>query len=303
MNNEYIKISATTYVRNGLKMMYPFIESIQSALPLVDEYIVVLGDSEDGSREAILNLKSEKIKIVDSVWDMTMREGGKLFALQSNIGLDHARGDWILHIQADEVIHENDLSKLKKCIGQYNDQPKVEGLLFPFLNFRGDYKHIHTGRQAHRFEIRAFKRNQLIRSYKDSQGFRKFTSLQTYAEGEKGEKLHVAKIVIPMFHYNYVRPPKQMKEKAKVFSSMYNNDEWIEKNFKDLAEFDFNQVDKLELFKGIHPKVMEEIIKNSDCGFVYDPSKSNSSLRHKILNRIEDITGYRIGEYKNYKIV
>jgi len=303
MNNEYIKISATTYVRNGLKMMYPFIESIQSALPLVDEYIVVLGDSEDGSREAILNLKSEKIKIVDSVWDMTMREGGKLFALQSNIGLDHARGDWILHIQADEVIHENDLSKLKKCIGQYNDQPKVEGLLFPFLNFRGDYKHIHTGRQAHRFEIRAFKRNPLIRSYKDSQGFRKFTSLQTYAEGEKGEKLHVAKIVIPMFHYNYVRPPKQMKEKAKVFSSMYNNDEWIEKNFKDLAEFDFNQVDKLELFKGIHPKVMEEIIKNSDCGFVYDPSKSNSSLRHKILNRIEDITGYRIGEYKNYKIV
>lgn len=303
MNNKAIKISATTYVRNGLKMMYPFIESIQSALPLVDEYIVVLGDSEDGSREAVLNLKSEKIKIVDTVWDMTMREGGKLFALQSNIGLDHAKGDWILHIQADEVIHENDLSTLKKCIGQYNDQPKVEGLLFPFLNFRGDYNHIHTGRQAHRFEIRAFKRNPLIRSYKDSQGFRKFTSLQAYAEGEKGEKLHVAKIGIPMFHYNYVRPPEQMKEKAKSFLRMYFDDEWFEKNFKSLDGFDYNQVDRLEVFTGSHPKVMEDIIKNSGWGFVYDPSKSNSSLRHKILNKIEHITGYRIGEYKNYKIV
>ena len=303
MNNETIKISATTYVRNGLKMMYPFIQSIQSALPLIDEYIVVLGDSNDGSREAILNIGSTKIKIVDTIWDMNMREGGKLFALQSNIGLDHAKGDWVLHLQADEVIHENDLAKLKKYIYQCNDQPKVEGLLFPFLNFRGDYKHIHTGRQAHRFEIRAFKRNLLIRSYKDSQGFRKFNSLQACVEGEKGEKLHVTKIDVPIFHYNCVRPPKQMKEKAKVFSSMYYNDEWIERHFNDLTEIDYNQVDKLEVFEGSHPKVMEEIIKNSDCEFVYDPFKSNSSLRHKILNRIEDITGYRIGEYKNYKII
>lgn len=298
-----IKISAYTYVRNGLTMKYPFIESIQSAIDIVDEYIVVLGDSVDGSREAILNLKNPKIKIVDTVWDMSLREGGKLFALQSNVGLDHVTGDWILHLQADEVLHESDIQKLKGYILQYDRNPKAEGLLFPFLNFRGDYNHIHTGRQAHRFEIRAFRKNPLIRSYKDSQGFRKFSSLEAYTVGEKGQKLKVVKIDIPVFHYNYVRPPKVMKEKAKVFSSLYHTDQWLEENFKTADEVDYNVIDKLEVFKGTHPKVMNEVIQKKDWDFVSDPSKRRSSLRHKILNKLEDWTGYRIGEYKNYRII
>jgi glycosyltransferase involved in cell wall biosynthesis len=299
-----IKISAYTYVRNGLNMKYPFIESIQSAIDIVDEYIVVLGDSVDGSREAILDLKNPKIKIVDTVWDMSLREGGKLFALQSNAGLDHVSGDWILHLQADEVLHEHDVKKLKEYIHKYDGNPKAEGLLFPFLNFRGDYNHIHTGRQAHRFEIRAFKKNPLIRSYRDSQGFRKFSSIKAYEEGEKGEKLTVAKIDVPIFHYNYVRPPKVMKEKVRVFHSLWHDDQWLDKTLDKAEEFDYNQlVDKLERFKGTHPKLMEGEIKKKDWDFVYDPTKYRSSIRHKILNRIESWTGYRIGEYKNYKLL
>jgi glycosyltransferase involved in cell wall biosynthesis len=298
-----VKISAYTYVRNGLKMKYPFLESIQSAIGIVDEYIVVLGDSDDGSREAILNLNNPKIKIIDVVWDMSLREGGKLFAIQSNIGLDHVSGDWILHLQADEVLHENDLQKLLEYIRLSDSNHKTEGLLFPFLNFRGDYNHIHTGRQAHRFEIRAFKKNSLIRSYRDSQGFRKYSSLQAYANGEKGEKLRVTKIDAPIFHYNYVRPPKVMKEKAKVFSSMYHTDQWIEEAFSKIEEIDYNRVDKLEVFKGTHPKVMLQTIREQDWIFISDPTKRSSSLRHKILNKIEDWIGYRIGEYKNYIVV
>lgn len=48
-------------------MGYPFLESIQSILSVVDEFVVVLGDSDDGSREAILELSSPKIKIIDTV--------------------------------------------------------------------------------------------------------------------------------------------------------------------------------------------------------------------------------------------
>jgi glycosyltransferase involved in cell wall biosynthesis len=284
-------------------MEYPFLESIQSALEIVDEYIVVLGDSDDESRKAILNLQSPKIKIVDTVWDMNLRVNGKLFAIQSNVGLDHVSGDWILHLQADEVLHENDILKLKEYIHQYDSHPKAEGLLFPFLNFRGDYNHIHTGRKTHRFEIRAFKRNPLIRSYKDSQGFRKHSSLAAYANGEKGIKLNVVKIDVPIFHYNYVRPPKVMHEKVKVFMSLYKDDQWLDEKFKNKKEYDYNEVDKLEIFKGTHPKVMEKIISKKDWEFEYDPSKCNSPFRHKILNKIEDWTNYRIGEYKNYKLV
>jgi glycosyltransferase involved in cell wall biosynthesis len=298
-----MKISAYTYVRNGLKMGYPFIESIKSILHIVHEYVIVLGDSDDGSREAILNLNSHKIKIVDTVWDMNFRVGGKLFAQQSNIGLDHVDGDWIVHLQADEVIHENNIEKLINAINAYDNVPKVEGLLFPFLNFRGDYHHIHTGRKSHRFEIRAFRRNKLIRAYKDSQGFRKFSSIDAYNQGEKGKRLRVVKIDVPVFHYSYVRPPKLMIQKSKFFLRFYRDDEGVDKVFRNLEEIDYSQVDKLSIFTGTHPKVMAEMISRKDWDFVYDPSKCNSSLRHKILNKIEDLTGYRIGEYKNYKIV
>jgi glycosyltransferase involved in cell wall biosynthesis len=287
-------ITAYTYVRNGLKMGYPILESIRSILSLVDEYVVVLGDSGDGSKEAITSLGSDKIKIVDTQWDMTLKKKGKLFALQSNIGLDQMRGDWVIHLQADEVIHEQDLDTLKNAILKYNDDPEVEALLFPFLNFRGDYQHIHTGRKAHRFEIRAFK---------DSQGFRKYTSVSGYEAGEKGAKLKVAKIDVPIYHYNYVRPPGLMKEKAKVFLSQYKDDAALEQIFSNMNEFDYNDVDKLEAFKGTHPLVMQEAIGRQNWVFVYDPTKHNTSIRHRVLNKIEEWTGYRIGEYKNYKRV
>lgn len=296
-------ITAYTYVRNGLKMGYPFLESIKSILSLVDEYVVVLGDSDDGSREAISTLRSDKIKIVDTQWDMTLKKKGKLFALQSNIGLDQMKGDWVIHLQADEVIHEQDLNTLKDAIEKFNDDSKVEGLLFPFLNFRGDYQHIHTGRKAHRFEIRAFKRTPMIRSFKDSQGFRKYTSFTAYEMGEKGKKLRVARIDVPIYHYNYVRPPGLMKEKAKVFLSQYKDDAALEQIFSNMDEFDYNDVDKLEVFTGTHPAVMQEAIRKQDWVFVYDPKRHNTSLRHRVLNKIEEWTGYRIGEYKNYKRV
>lgn len=298
-----MKISGYSYIRNGLQFDYPFIQSLQSVLPIVDEFIMVVGDSSDGTREAIENLKSDKIKIVDSVWNMNMRRGGKLFAHQSNLGLDAVSGDWIVHIQADEIIHENDILKLKEHILRYGQDERVEALLFPFLNFRGDYEHIHTGRDAHRFEIRAFRFNKLIRAYKDSQGFRKYSSLQAYEEGESGKKLRVVKIDIPVYHYSYVRPPKKMKQKSEFFSRFWDDDETVKRKFEGVEEFEFNEVDKLELFHGSHPKSMEPYINKKDWDFKYDPLKAKTSLRHRILNKIENLTGWRIGEYKNYKLL
>ncbi|MBA4053102.1 MAG: hypothetical protein C0490_00160 [Marivirga sp.] len=294
-----MKISGYTYVRNGLQFCYPFLEAIQSVLPIVDEFIVVLGDSTDGSREGILSLGSEKIRIVDSVWNLNVRKGGKLFAQQSNIGLDEVKGDWVIHVQADEVIHENDLSKLKDYITEFDKDKEVEGLLFPFLNFRGDFEHIQSGRSRHRYEIRAFRNNPLIRSYRDSQGFRKYTSMDAYNKGEKGKKLKVVKVDIPVFHYSYVRHPKAMQAKARFFTSFYYDESVIEKEFK-AEEFDYNKVDRLERYTGSHPQVMHENIRNKNWDFTYDPSKRKFKWRHEILNKIEDLTGWRIGEYKNY---
>jgi hypothetical protein len=125
-----MKVSAFTYVRNGFTFGYPFIEAIKSVLPIVDEFIVVIGDSYDGSREAVEALGDPKIKIIDTVWDEQLRTGGKVFALQANIGMDNASkdADWLFHIQADEVIHEKDLSTIRKAMEENLHRKEVDGL-------------------------------------------------------------------------------------------------------------------------------------------------------------------------------
>lgn len=81
-------------------------------------------------------LGSDKIKIVDTQWDMTLKMKGMLFALPSNIGLDQMKGGWVIHLQADEVIHEQDLNTLRNAIVKYQDDFKIEELLFTLSEFQ-----------------------------------------------------------------------------------------------------------------------------------------------------------------------
>ncbi|MDQ3396074.1 MAG: glycosyltransferase, partial [Bacteroidota bacterium] len=179
-----MKISGFTYLRNAFTYGYPFIPSILSLLPLVDEFVIVVGDSDDGTLEAVENLKNEKIKIIRTTWNDSLRKGGKIFAQQSNIGIDHVTGDWAFHIQIDEVFHENDLQKIKEAFNKADKDPSIEALLFPFFHFFGDFNHIRNTRRTHRYEIRAFRTNLFVRSYNDSQGFRKYPSIEAYEQGD-----------------------------------------------------------------------------------------------------------------------
>jgi hypothetical protein len=293
-------ISGFSYVRNGIEIGYPFLEAVQSILPVCDEFIIAVGDSTDGTREAIEKLNVSKIKIVDTAWDMNLREGGKIFAQQANIALDHTIGDWAFHIQADEVIHERDLPKITDAIHRYNKDERVEGFILPFYHFWGDYTHIRTARSVHLHEIRIFRNNKVVRSYKDSQGFRKYSGKQAYEEGtEKGEKLSVKKIDAPIYHYNGVRPKEVMKKKLYTFSSYYDKD--IEAD--TFNQFNFQQVDRVAKFKGTHPKVMEQKVNAQDWEFEFDPTKSAWRTKDKLIQPLEDLIGFKIGEYKNYKLL
>jgi hypothetical protein len=296
-----MKISGFSYVRNGIEYDYPFLESIQSILPICDEFIMALGDSQDSSREAILNLGSDKIKIVDTVWDMNNRTGGKVFAQQANKGLDHITGDWAIHIQADEVIHEKDIPKIVEAIQRYDSDEKVDGLLFPFMHFWGSYDYIRTSRKVHKNEIRVFRNNLLVRSYKDSQGFRKYPSIEAYEAGHKGEKLSVKKVEVPVYHYNGVRRNEIQDKKVHTFVSMYNPEMAVSKRNYD--SFNFNDVDRVEKFGGAHPAVMKTRISSFDQPFSFDPKKAKWRTKDRIMQPIEDLLGIRVGEYRNYKLL
>ena len=293
-------ISGFSYVRNGFNYDCPFIEAITSILPICDEFVVAVGDSTDGTREAIEQIGSPKIKIIDTTWDLRLRAGGKIFSQQTNLALDAIKGDWAFHIQADEVIHEKDLYKIKHSIEKENENSRIDGFILPFIHFWGDYYHYRNTRRVHKHEVRIFKNTGTVRSYRDSQGFRKYTSTEAYNNNsDKGKKLLVNKIDTPIFHYNNVRTPDSILKKHSEMGFFYGHEKKQTEETRK-AQYDFNIVDRVAEFKDSHPNVMQKRIAAHPNNFVYDNSKATWVKKDKFIQPIEDLLGFKIGEYKNY---
>lgn len=298
-----MKLAGFTYVRNGFDYGVPFLESIQSVLPICEAFIVAVGDSSDGTREAIEKLNSPKIKIIDTIWDMNLREGGKVFAQQANIALDDVRADWCLHIQSDEVFHEKDLDKIVAAIDTYNDDKKVDGFIFPFIHFWGGYDHIRNTRRVHNFEIRLFRNFIGVRSYRDSQGFRKYKSFESYENGtEKGEKLKVKKIDATVYHYTGIRSPDAYAKKVAMFQSYYNTAEGLDKIMAS-HDYQMHSVDRTIPFEGSHPAIMHAKVASQNWEYSYKKELSVWHKKDKWLQPIEDFFGFKFGEYKNYQLI
>jgi len=286
-------ISGFTFVKNGVLLEYPFLESIRSILPICYEVVIAVGKSDDDTKEKILALNEPKIRIIDTVWDPAIRSGGQILAQQTNIALDHITGDWGFYIQADEVVHEKFLPIIKQAAEQYVNDSKVEGLLFAFRHFYGSYDYVGLSRDWYRHEIRMIRNRPSIRSYKDAQGFR----------SEKGRKLNVTAIPAEMYHYGWVRSPHAQQKKKVLVSPLWHDDEWMKENVDDNDKFRYNRREWLEEFKGTHPKVMEPRIQEMNWKFPYNPTKVLIPFKERLSFWIERNMGIRIGEYKNYKII
>jgi glycosyltransferase involved in cell wall biosynthesis len=300
-----MKISAFTYVRNGKTFGYPFIESIKSLLPIVDEYIVVVGDSTDGTREAVEKIGDDKIKIVDTIWDDNLRKGGKVFAQQANIGLDSTcvDSDWLFHLQADEVIHEKDFPIILQSLEQNLSNKKVDGFLLKFINFFGDFNHYCPSRRFHQREIRIIRNDRSIRSYKDSMGFRKFHIPELV--NEKGTKLLVKQIEATVYHYSWSKAPKTQKAKNIEFGKRYHPTDDFIKDFEAVhgEVYDYREYDYLKLFTGTHPAAIQQVVEAQDWEFIYDPARNNMTRKEKIMKFLEMLTGKQFFIYKNYKFL
>lgn len=289
-----MKVSGFTIVRNAIKYDYPIVEAITSILSLCDEVIVAVGNSEDDTLGLIKSINSSKIKIVETVWNDSLREGGKVLADETNkaFAAVAADSDWCFYIQGDEVIHEKYLPLIRSAMEQYKEDKRVDGLLFDYTHFYGSYDYVGDARRWYRREIRVIRNDKAISSYKDAQGFRK-----------NNEKLNVKKIDASVFHYGWVKPPKAQQEKQKTFHKLWHDDDWVKKHVSDSNEFDYSQIDSLASFTGTHPQVMHERIHKMNWKFSFDPTQKKTSVKLKILMFIESKFGWKIGEYKNYKII
>ncbi len=290
--DQKMKVCGFTIIRNALKYDYPVVEAIKSVLPLCDKFIVLIGNSDDVTELLIKSIDSNKIVIRHSVWDDSMREGGRVLAEETNKAFDiiDPSYDWAFYIQSDEVVHEQYHETIAHAMLSHAKNDKVEGLLLKYLHFYGSYDYVGTSRKWYRNEIRIIKNNKSIRSYKDAQGFR-----------IEDRKLNVVSVDAYIYHYGWVKDPLVQASKHKDFNKLWHDDTYVAGISKEI--YDYSDIDALGGFTGTHPEVMERRIKRQNWVFEGDKISQRASLKDKILYWVELATGIRLFEYKNYKVI
>ncbi|MFZ9587333.1 MAG: glycosyltransferase family 2 protein [Crocinitomicaceae bacterium] len=274
-----MKVSGFTFIRNAIKLDYPIVEAIQSILPLCDEVIVALGQSEDDTLELIQSIDPSKIKIVETIWDDSLREHGAVLADETNKAFQaiSSDSDWAFYIQGDEVIHEEDYEEIRAKMELYLADQEVDGLLFAYQHFYGSYDFIGASNNWYKNEIRIVRNSNEIYSYRDAQGFRK---------GDN-QKLNVARIDARVYHYGWVKDPRAMQAKQTSFHKLWHSDEWLEKKGLkcDDIEIDedfyiYRQVSQETLRKKGYTEYSKKILSNHVQLII--ATKSNSEINSNV---------------------
>jgi len=309
-----VKISGFSFVRNGLKLYYPVVESIKSILPICDEFVIAVGqgDADDGTRDAIAAIGDSKIKIIDTVWEEKYFKGGIVNALQTDIAMQACSGDWLFYLQADEVVHEKYLPVIKnRCMQLLNDR-EVEGLLFRYKHFWGDYSHYHHTHGWYPYEIRIVRNAADIHSWQSAQSFRHFAPYRQPRQEHGTSKLKVALVDAEIYHYGWVRPPHLMQNKRRSLDSVHWGRKKAENYYeKAPKEFDYGPLNRLSLFSGSHPAVMQDKINMMDWAdklqqngkpSSYRAPHKHESFKYRFITFLEKHLnrGKQIGGFKNY---
>lgn len=286
-------ISGFTIVRNAQVLGFPFKESVLSALPLCDEFVINCGDSDDDTKLICEELQSQfpdKIKIIHTAWERENQSGGFQLKAQTDRAMNECKGHWLIYIQADEVFHEADYPLIQKALKTAEGLEEVDGLVFDYLHFYGNYSYLMRGRNWYRREVRIFKNGRGIESYRDAQGFRR-----------SGKRLKAIQSRAKVFHYGYVRTLDGMRTKVEHMSQW-----WGERPNQEEKNLKVYKPVGLCRFEGSHPSTMKQ--KINDNNTLQDPSRCKRKwdlreFKNALTLIWEKCVPYRIGEYRNYDLV
>jgi len=287
-----VKLSGFTIVRNAIKLDFPLEASIRSLLPICEEVVVNVGRSEDDTLALVRSIPEPKIRIIESDWDMTIKN--KVLGDETLRAMRACRHPWGIYIQADEVLHETGAEKLARAVQEHDGDSQVEGLLVRYLHFYGDLDTIALNRRWYRREVRAVRLDPAldIRPYQGAQGFR---------VGPEHRKIRARLTDAEMFHYGWARPARALKSKREISKVLYPWSKDRQAGQPLLPWFP-----GLRAFQGTHPAVAQMWVNARR----YDPERQvepprfrAEHLRFYASDVIERVTGERVFEFRNYKLV
>lgn len=286
-----MKVSGFTFLKNASLLGYPFIESIHSVLPICDEFVVAVGESDDDTLEQVRAIKDDKLRILETQWNEKMQDRGYVYAQQKMIANFNCNGDWAFYLEADEVLHEDDLPTIRASMERYLDQPEVEALVFDYHHFYGspDWTAISPGwyRRAPRI-IR-----NTIRNYSPDGLF--FVVME---KNKKGRYPNAALAGAPIYHYGHVRRNDLMQEKMNRVSKYWGH---------KAPEFKAYDLDPqaLKKFEGSHPAVLENWFKEkAEPSFEPNPNYvlTRKDRRYRLMMKLEKKLDIEMSK-KHYRLV
>ena len=280
-----MKVSGFTFIRNGSLLGYPFIESIRSALPICDEFIVAVGDSEDDTLARIQAINSDKIRIIQTQWNEKMQDRGFVYAQQKMIAQYNCTGDWAFYLEGDEILHEDDLPKIRAAMEKHLDNPEVEALAFDYLHFFGSPDWLAISQGWYKQECRIIRNT--IRSWAPDGLY--FVVMD---KNKKGRYPKAALIGAPIYHYGHVRSIQAMREKNQRIGKYWNLNHPL---------FNGYQIDPqaLKPFNGSHPKVARSWLENeAEKEFTPNPHHklTKREKKHRWAMMAEKLLGLKISK-------
>ena len=285
-----MKISAFTFIKNGQILGYPFLQSIQSVLPIVDEFVINVGDSEDETLKMIHSIKDAKIRIIESKWNDGMRDRGYVYGQQKMIAQFNCTGDWVFYIEGDEVYHERDLEKIRNSMKSHLNNSNVEALVFDFKHFYGNANSVLNSPGWYRSEARIIKNS--IRSYAPDGLF-----WLVLDSNKKGRYPRAKNIGVTCYHYGWVRSEEQMNLKSGKVQKYWGG---------QAAKVDYSQIDQLiiEEFIGSHPDIIKDWLPQDTLLYQADPAYrlTQKQKKHRIMIWLEKIFNLELSK-KHFKLV
>lgn len=283
-----MRVVGFSLVANAVRLDFPVLEALRSILPLVDELIVNVGPSGDGTRDLLESLAEPRVRLLDGAWDATA--GSAMLATETQRALDACRGDWAIYIQADEVLHEAGLTPLRDAMAAARDDRRVDALLVDFVHFYGGEEWVAGGRSWYRREVRVVRPGIGLRSHQDAQGFRR---------GEGSGKPRARRSGATYHHYGWARPRAALMEKREIDNALYHAGRPGRAPLGAALPWETG----LRRFTGTHPAVMHDWLAQRRPAvtpeFLPGPWSAGRLVQRAALG-LERLTGWRPFEHTNY---
>lgn len=290
-----MKVSGFTFLRNGQRLGYPFVASIRSVLPIVDEFVVALGPSEDDTEAILRGMNDPKIRVIPTTWNERIRSDysvkGFVYGQQKSMALFNCTGDWAFYLEADEVVHEDDLPRIQAAMRRYLEDDRVEALAFDYLHFYGNANTVAWSPAWYRSEARILRNT--IPAWGPEGLF--FVILETH---KRGRYPRAARAGATIYHYGWIRSETQMNLKKADVVRFWQS--------APPKPHDYGRVDAAVLrpFTGTHPKAVREWLPPAQGLFAPNPDHrlTRREKKHRLMLKLESWLGIQFHK-KHYKLV